>query len=316
MPLRIFLPDEIEGLQLIVSASGGKDSTALLLALREAGLPHRAVFADTRWEAPETYAYLDLLRERLGIVIDVVYREGGMLSGIERRAGFPGRQQRWCTRELKIEPLRDYHDEVEQETGIETVSVLGIRGAESADRAKQPELEDEPPGRRSWGGWVWRPLSRWSVGDVLRIHHRHGLPVNPLYLRGHDRVGCYPCVYANKEDIRLMAEHSPERVRKIRALEQEMTAERGRRNEQEPGRYAHPLATFFQSRIPKHRDRVTGKRTFAPMTIDEVVTWSRTTHGGRQLSLLAPPPTGGCMRWGLCDPVVASDDGPAEPASS
>ena len=73
----ITLPDAIKGLPIIASVSGGKDSTAMLLALREADIPFRAVFADTGWEAPETYAYLDTLRARLGIVIDVVGAPGG-----------------------------------------------------------------------------------------------------------------------------------------------------------------------------------------------------------------------------------------------
>lgn len=67
----ITLPPELEGYEIIASVSGGKDSTALMLALREAGIPFRAVFADTGWEHSGTYRYLDLLRERVG-PIDVV----------------------------------------------------------------------------------------------------------------------------------------------------------------------------------------------------------------------------------------------------
>jgi 3'-phosphoadenosine 5'-phosphosulfate sulfotransferase (PAPS reductase)/FAD synthetase len=37
----------------VVSASGGKDSTATILAMREAEIPCRYVFADTGWEEPE-----------------------------------------------------------------------------------------------------------------------------------------------------------------------------------------------------------------------------------------------------------------------
>ena len=51
---------------VVASISGGKDSTALALLLRQHEIPHVRVFADTGFEAPETYAYLDLLRERLG----------------------------------------------------------------------------------------------------------------------------------------------------------------------------------------------------------------------------------------------------------
>lgn len=137
---------------------------------------------------------------------------------------------------------------------------------------------------------MWRPLLHWTVQDVLEMHRRHGVPVNPLYQRGHERVGCYPCIFAGKEEIRLLAEHAPERIDEIRALEAEATQLRATRNAVEPGRYQHGEATFFQTR---HGVRV--------MNIDAVVEWSKTDRGGRQLSILAPVPQGGCMRWGMCE---------------
>lgn len=143
-PPKLQLPAEGDGLTVVASVSGGKDSTALILALREAEIPARYVFADTKWEAPETYAYLDYLRSTLDIAIDVVGVEGGMVVRAMYRAGFPRRMQRWCTRELKIEPLRAYHDALIETTGVETVSAMGIRADESASRSKMAEWEDEP----------------------------------------------------------------------------------------------------------------------------------------------------------------------------
>lgn len=282
--MTIALPSELAGLPLIVSVSGGKDSTACALALREGGLTFSMVFADTGWEARETYDHLDMLMRKLG-PIDVVGVTGGMVAKIKARAGFPARMQRWCTRELKIEPLRKYHDAI----GDDTVSVVGLRAAESEARAKLSELEDDD----RWGGWVWRPILSWTVEEVLAIHHRHGIEVNPLYKLGHDRVGCYPCVYSNKEDIRLVAEHAPDRIDTIRTLEEECVTQRRERNAVQPGRYAYPDdASFFQSRE--------GDRRLT--NIDNVVSWSRTSHGGKQLPLIQPAPDGGCFRWGLCEP--------------
>jgi 3'-phosphoadenosine 5'-phosphosulfate sulfotransferase (PAPS reductase)/FAD synthetase len=289
------VPTEIQrdGLICVVSMSGGKDSTAAALALTEAGIPFRMVFADTGWEAPETYAHLDYLRGKLG-PIDTVGFKGGMVGKVRYRAGFPSRMQRWCTRELKIVPLRAYHDAVEAGEGVETVSVLGIRALESAARSMMPAFIDEPPGERSWGGWIWRPILHWTAEDSYAIHHRHGVDVHPLYKRGHDRVGCYPCIFAQKEEIRLISEHAPWRIDELRALEAEVIDERARRNESQPGRYAHTMGTFFQGRGED------GRNGFLP--IDRVVSWAKTSRGGKQLPLLPPVPTGGCIQYGLCEP--------------
>ena len=278
-------------LQCIVSVSGGKDSTACALALKEADVPFRMVFADTGWEAKETYEHLDHLREKIG-PIAVVGVDGGMVGKIRHRAGFPARMQRWCTRELKLRPLRDYTDTLEAD-GTETVSVVGIRAAESASRAKFLPWEDD----ETWGGWVWRPILTWGIDEVLAIHHRHGIDVNPLYKLGHDRVGCYPCIYANKEEVRLVAEHAPDRIAQIRDLERECEALRVERNAEQPDRYAHAIASYFQTRDGG-----------GPMHIDDVVLWSKTSHGGRQLPLLGPAPDGGCFRWGMCEPPMEATE--------
>jgi 3'-phosphoadenosine 5'-phosphosulfate sulfotransferase (PAPS reductase)/FAD synthetase len=207
-----------------------------------------------------------------------------MAAKIKARAGFSSRLVRWCTDELKVQPLRTYHDAI----GDDTVSVVGIRADESAARAKYPQVDDDT----HWGGWVWRPLLHWSVTDVLEMHRFYDVPVNPLYQLGFDRVGCFPCIFARKEEIRLVAVHAPERIDEIRELEQFANEERARRNEVEPGRYKHDRTSYFQSRMRKDNGAV---------PIDDVVAWSKTARGGKHLPLLVEPPSGGCFRWGMCE---------------
>lgn len=281
---RIALPDHARDLAVIASVSGGKDSTALMCALREAEIPFRAVFADTGWETPETYTYLDTLRSVLGITIDVVGVPGGFRAQAIREGILPHGKTAWCTRKLKVEPLAAYHDAVRDSEGVDTVSAVGIRAEESEARSSLPEWEFGGGGPREWDGWIWRPLIAWTTADVLAIHHRHSVPVHPLYRMGHSRVGCAPCRNASKEDLRQWAAGHPDRIDAVRSLEAEVTAERQRRG-------LEGAATFFTSRRE------------GPVSIDRAVEWSRTERGGRQLPLIQPEPQGGCFRWGLCDPL-------------
>ncbi|MBI4869261.1 MAG: phosphoadenosine phosphosulfate reductase family protein [Candidatus Wallbacteria bacterium] len=259
-----------------VSMSGGKDSTALALWMREQGLPHVRIFADTGWESPVTYAYLDYLEERLGPIERLKPKES-FTQRLLRLGTWPARSRRWCTKDLKVYPIRDWMDDFRLPEGYTSlVNVVGIRAEESAKRATFRE--------REWSDdthcYVWRPLLRWSLADVLQIHRRHGVKVNPLYQQGFERVGCFPCIYAGKLEIRLLAEEYQERIDVIRDLE------RATGN------------TMFALRRP-------GSDEHIPTPIDDAVIWSKTVHGGTQLTLVRAP--SGCARWGLCE--TAPKDG-------
>lgn len=279
--------DVLAGRRVVASISGGKDSAAMSLHLRELGIEHDRVFMDTGWEHAKTYDYLrGELTRVLGPIKEI--RGDLLMPDLIRKKGmFPQRTRRFCTEELKIKPMQRHLASLDDEM----VNAVGIRRAESKARSQMVEWE--------WSNGfdceTWRPLIHWTEDDVIAIHGRHGLRPNPLYLEGAARVGCWPCIFARKAEVRRVADTDPARIDLIRRLEEEARAALAARASSK-GESIRNAPSFFQSPL-RNRD---GGRPCMP--IDQVVAWSRTSHGGRELELFAPGiGEEGCMRWGLCD---------------
>ena len=274
---------------VVANVSGGKDSTALSLHLTELGISHRRVFSDTGWEHPDTYRYLDRLERAIG-PIDRVFPLLGMAELIRKKAMFPRSGAKYCTRDLKITPINKYMNAIDPD--YRAIVALGIRADESAARAGLGEWE-------LGGGGVdrltWRPLIAWKLDDVIAIHARHGIEPNPLYLRGALRVGCWPCIYSRKAEIRMVASESPERIDEIEQLEIAAEEKRQRRLASDPEYAAN--AELKQHRPPTYFMRAGNEDA----SIRSIVEWSKTSHGGKQYELFEPDADAGCMRWGLCD---------------
>lgn len=301
------ITDQIDGRRVVASISGGKDSAAMSLWLTEQGIDHDRVFIDTGWEHPATYDYL---RGELTRVIGPITELRGelLMEDLIRKKGmFPSRQQRFCTQQLKVFPTQRYLASLDGDH----INAVGIRAGESRARSHMSEWEWS----KGFDCETWRPLIRWSEQDVFDAHARHGLKPNPLYLLGAQRVGCWPCLYARKAEIRMVADLTPERIDTMRDLETEVTdlaaARYAKKGETfESLGYSHP--SWFQDPRPKkqpcrdcggkgcdvcaHR----GTRRYGGcMPIDKVVEWAR---GGDQRELFAAPYSEqGCMRWGLCE---------------
>lgn len=267
------LPDPFHARQrFIVGISGGKDSDAALLwMVHESGIPRDQivpVFCDTENEHPWTYDHIEMLAKRVHPVKRLAARKGFYDLALEK-SGFPAATMRFCTEVLKIEPTRDFIQEIRGQV-MEPITVSGVRAEESDDRAEKPEWDYS-------GDFLcksWRPLIRWTYADVVAIHERHGVPLNPLYALGLKRVGCLPCMLCVKEEVRITAQNFPERIDMIEDWERRVTLETGR------------TATFFRPNVCPVRfhdaTRVNDDgSTITVATIRAVVRWSLTGERAR-----------------------------------
>ncbi len=175
----------------ILSLSGGKDSAALAVYIRDRVPDIEYIFHDTGKELPDTIEYLARLEAYLGKRIirttahtsfDKLLRVyGGML---------PSNHRRWCTRMLKLKPFERY-------VGDDAViNYVGIRADE--DRvgyiSSKPNIEAVYPFREDGLDYE----------AIIRILEESGLSMPPYTEWGRTRSGCFFCFYQQKiEWVRL-----------------------------------------------------------------------------------------------------------------
>lgn len=285
------LQDRLQDRRVVASISGGKDSAAMSLWLTEQGIDHDRVHLLTGWDSDVTMEYIRCpLTATLGPIAEI--RGPMLMEELVRHKGlFPSRARRYCTEELKLRPLQRYLAAL-MDGGVEVISAVGIRAAESAARAHMTEWEWSP----QLDCEVWRPLIGWTEQEVIDTHKRHGLAPNPLYLMGAHRVGCWPCVMARKSEIRLVADTDPGRLDKIRELERDLTEGLRERCAATGEAQRWPELTFFQG------VNSAARKDGQTWPIDKTVAWSRTARGGKaedQQELFGGM-SDGCMRWGMC----------------
>lgn len=149
----------------VVALSGGKDSTALALLLKEREpREYTYVCTPTGDELPEWFEHMKRLRDVLEAPILPVV--GGTLKGLcEKWEALPNWRMRWCTRALKIEPFAAWM--MQQPRPL--TFYVGLRAdeeeREGGDYAKVPDVTMRFP-LREWGmceADVWAALDQRGI---------------------------------------------------------------------------------------------------------------------------------------------------------
>lgn len=193
----------------IVALSGGKDSSAMALALAyfEPGV-YRYAITPTGNELPIMVAHWRKLSEMLGSSLLPVSRES--LPGlIRRQKALPNHRARWCTRILKLEQYYKWLADLGP-----CISYVGLRADEEGRTGMVfPDTESvimDFPMKR-WG---------WTLQDVQEFLAWVGLEIP-------ERTDCAWCFWQKLGEWYLLWRDHPEIYREGEDLEEWVSDERG-----------------------------------------------------------------------------------------
>ena len=198
----------------VCGISGGKDSSALAIYLRDRVPDMEYFFCDTGAELPETYEFLDKLEVILGKKIERINAQRGFDHWFEvYRGALPSPQMRWCTKQMKIKPLEEW-------IGSEpTTSYVAIR----ADERNRKGYVSTKPNITAVIPFVEDNIDH---DAVLRILDDAGVGL-PSYYEWRTRSGCYFCFYQRKAEWVGLADRHPELFEKAKQIEQKVLTEAG-----------------------------------------------------------------------------------------
>lgn len=208
----------------VVSWSGGKCSTTVLHLALQQDLEIKVIFNDTGVEFPETYAFIERLRDEWSLNLEVLKPETTFWACVEKY-GFPmirgkyskgshGKDgQPMCCQLLKEAPIK---------RAALKCSITGIRVAESRMRMFTACQWGQYYYAKTLGRWQFHPIMFWTTAEVWSYHEKHGIPHNEVYDQGHDRCGCWPCTgYISWKEA--LARSHPEMYRAIARMKGEPT---------------------------------------------------------------------------------------------
>ena len=203
--------------QIVISFSGGKDSTAtadvVVKALSNPSLVH--IFGDTTLEFPLTTQYAERYRDNHPqAIFQVAKNREQNFYEVCSDIGPPARMMRWCCSMFKTGPITRVLNNLYRNQQI--LTFYGIRKAESISRSKYNRVEDDAESVKIQKQTVASPIFFWKDIDVWLYLLAEEVDFNDAYRLGYDRVGCWCCPNNNQRAQFLSRIYMPEQSKKWR----------------------------------------------------------------------------------------------------
>lgn len=200
----------------LLGISGGKDSAALAVYMKEKypEIDIEYFFTDTGKELPEVYEFLARLEGFLNKPIKQLNPFKDFDYYLKLYNNFlPSPQTRWCTRMLKLAPLKEWIAELRQ-NGDEVYSYVAIR----ADEEYRTPMQTSDAHVH-----VIVPFREDGIdkAGVLGILENAGIGL-PSYYEWRSRSGCTFCFFQQKIEWVHLLEHHPDKFEE--AMNYEKTA--------------------------------------------------------------------------------------------
>ena len=199
----------------VLGLSGGKDSAALAVHMRQAHpeLDIEYFFTDTGKELPEVYEFLGRLEGYLGKPIERLNPRRDFDFWLREYNHFlPSPQTRWCTRKLKLKPFEQWIKPM-LAAGDKVTTYVAIRADEEYREgysSKQDNLHVSLPFRTAG-------IDKAGVMDILESS---GVGY-PKYYEWRSRSGCTFCFFQQKIEWVRLKERHPEAFEEAKALEKD-----------------------------------------------------------------------------------------------
>ena len=198
----------------VCGISGGKDSSALAIYMRDSVPDMEYFFCDTGAELPETYEYLNKLEIVLGKPVVRLNADKGFDHWFEVfRGALPSPQMRWCTKNMKIKPLEAWLGDAP------AISYVAIR----ADESNRKGYISTKKNIKTAFPFVDDGIDH---AGVMKILDDSGIGL-PSYYEWRTRSGCYFCFFQRKAEWVGLADRHPELFERAVAIEKKVLKDAG-----------------------------------------------------------------------------------------